>query len=103
MKKVSLTFRVPMFVDVELEMEDLDYENLIDEWDRLNVGRVNSVLSNYVDLENLSLSSVDERIGNPELVDLRVFEDFVVEADDTTEDIDALDYCNTIEPKGKPN
>ena len=102
MKKVSLTFRVPMFVDVELEMEDLDYDNLIEEWDRLNMGRVNSLLADYVDLENLSFSSVDERIGNPELVDLRMFEDLVLD-EEPQSDTDVLDYCNTIEPKGKPN
>ena len=108
MKKTSITIRVPIFFDVDVELEDSDYEILLDEWDLSNFGRVKTILGEYVDLENLDIIGAEERFGEPEIVDIRTFEKInIIECDDfeeeeKTEEQD--EFCfTTIPPKGKLN
>ena len=83
--KVSITLRTPIFIEVELDMEEQDYEDLVDEWDRMNVGLVNGILSQYVDFENPMLGGVNERVGATEMVDMRAFEDTAEPEEDTSQ------------------
>jgi hypothetical protein len=94
MKKVSFTIRVPIFIDAEVEMAERDYNDLIDEWDKSNFGIVRTIVSEYVDLESIDLAEAQERFGDPEIVDVRVFED-------VEEDLEPT--FTTREPKGKLN
>jgi hypothetical protein len=100
MKKTSITVRVPIFFDVDLELDDVDYESLLEEWDRSNFGRVRAILEEYVDLDSMEVMGTEERFGDPEVVDIRIFDEQCVEdVEDTTEDFG----YTTIAPKGKPN
>lgn len=102
MKKVSLTVRVPIFVDVELDMDDTDYETLIDEWDKTNFGIVKNIVGEYVDLESVDLINTQERYGDPEVVDVRIYENSPEINKSTGADPDGIE-CNMIAPKGKLN
>jgi hypothetical protein len=103
MKKVSITVRVPIFVDIDLEMEDSDYDKLVEEWSHTNFGLVRNLVSEYVDLDSVDLINAQERYGDPEIVDLRMFEDIIEpEEPEEPEEDDGIRYTS-VTPKGKPN
>jgi hypothetical protein len=97
MKKISLTLRIPIFVDIDVDIEDKDFEDLIEEWDESNFGIVKSIVEKYTDLDNINQASSQERFGETEIVDLKVFEAMAEEK------AEAQIEVNTIGPKGKPN
>lgn len=98
MKKVSITVRIPIFIDVELEVDDQDYNQLLDEWDNSNFGVVKQLIDQYVDLNDIDVPELQERYGDSEIVDLKMErpEDIISSKTDEIE-------CNTIAPKGRPN
>jgi hypothetical protein len=103
MKKISLTLRVPIFADVDLEIEDKDFEDLIEEWDKSNFGVVKGIVEQYVDLEDASTMGASERFGDTEIVDVRSFGEIIIEKEpDIDLKTDEVEI-NTIAPKGKPN
>ena len=99
MKKISLTLRIPIFVDIDVDIEDRDFEDLIEEWDESNFGIVKGIVEKYIDLDNISAADSQERFGETEIVDLSVFEAAVEEKVKGDQQIGV----NTIVPKGKPN
>ena len=104
MKKIALTVRIPIFVDIELEVEDKDFDDLIDEWDKANFGLVKSIVEKYADLENLGAMGSQERFGDTEIVDVRLFGEEIIPEDEAEEPEQAYGIeINTITPKGKPN
>jgi hypothetical protein len=98
MKKISLTLRIPIFVDIDVEINDRDFEDLIEEWDESNFGIVKGIVEKYIDLDNVSAEGSQERFGETEIVDLGLFEEEVKLK------VGVLPAgVNTIIPKGKPN
>lgn len=94
MKKISITVRIPVFFDIDLNIKNDDYEELLKEWDNSNFGIVMEIVGKYVDLNSIDIGEAQERFGETEIVDIR---DFGEGAKDELE-------INTIIPKeGKLN
>lgn len=94
MKKISLTLRIPIFIDMDLNIKEKDFEDLVDEWDKSNFGIVKNIVEKYVDLNNINIPEAQERFGDTEIVDLRLLENMPAK-----QEVEP----NTITPKGKPN
>jgi len=107
MKKLGIVIRIPIFFDLELEVEDDDFDEIVDEWDKCNFANTKSIINNYInleDLEDLDISGIQERYGELEIVDID-FENKkkLNETKEELEMIDIISKCNTIAPKGKLN
>lgn len=97
MKKIGLTIRVPVFIDLDCEMSDDDFDNLLEEWDNSNFGIVQKITDKYVDIGSIKINPEIDRCGESELVDFKLYEE-------TTENDITDEVCvNSIAPKGKPN
>lgn len=98
MKKASITIRVPIFFDLDLDLKDKDYDTLVEEWDQANFGRVSAIISKYIDIDSLDIPGTQERFGEAEVVDLRE----VGEAVNKTK-LEQEIVFTSISPKGKLN
>jgi hypothetical protein len=104
MKKVSVTVRIPIFVDLDVELEDQDFDTMLNEWEHSNFGLVRNLISEYVDLDSVDLINAQERYGDTEIVDVRLIEQEEEPKPQLQpeQEEDHIPYT-TITPRGKPN
>lgn len=70
MGNIKISARIPIYIDIDVDMEDDDLEHLISEWDKANFGIVKAILEKYIDLEDQALLSGSERFGEVEVTNI---------------------------------